>query len=297
MTPGLVPGICCALKKLIGKTLRQMAITISGKSAASVITSTSVALLLAGSVFAAEKNNSVNSLLDVTGVTAQVQSLKNLVAESSKANTRRCNSQPGNHNLPSFSAESILFDIESEFDRLSPSSLEPIVRWYQSPLAEKIHNVEKAVVEYNRLGDFLQTELYTDPIRKTLIQKIVQNTYTAEFVATVGTEVEYAGIAHSGCIEKAVLPGKANREQMLANFTRNDKDLTAKLLMSDITAETAYLFRDLTTDELTRYEAYTSGDNARQFYQNLITAVHYGLKRAGDRVSLAHNTNRSTPEL
>ena len=128
---------------------------------------------------------------------------------------------------------------------------------------------------------------------KELVQRIVANTQTLEFVATLSTEIEYAGIAHSGCIEKAAKPGKANREQMLADFTRNDKDLTAELLMSDITAETAYLFRNLTKEELTRYASYSSEDNARQFYQNLITAVQHGLKLAGDRISLAQNTDRT----
>ena len=273
--------------------LRQITIITLRKLASDIITVTIFALVLAGSSHAAQQNTIVSALLSMTGVTNQVQYLKDLVAESSKANARRCGSKPINRELPSYSAESVNFDIESALTRISSTSLEPIYRWFQSPLAAKIRIAEKSVVDYDSLRNFLQTELYKDPIRKELVQRIVANTQTLEFVATLSTEIEYAGIAHSGCIEKAAKPGKANREQMLADFTRNDKDLTAELLMSDITAETAYLFRNLTKEELTRYASYSSEDNARQFYQNLITAVQHGLKLAGDRISLAQNTDRT----
>ncbi len=238
-------------------------------------------------------------------------SLKDLVKESSHANAARCGSQQISRDLPSFSAHSIIVDIKSEFNRLSPTSpdlksddpsfpestflvppyLEPIVQWYQSPLAKKIRIAEKQIVEHSSIKIFQQTALYKDPIRDQLIEKVVRNTYTAEFVATLGTEIEYTGIVHSGCIQKAAKPGKANREQMLADFTRNDKDLATRLLLPDIKVETAYLFRNLSTDELARYESFTSGKNARRFYQNLITAVQHGLKLAADRVSFASKTN------
>ena len=84
---------------------------------------------------------------------------------------------------------------------------------------------------------------------------------------------------------------------MLADFTRNDKDLTATLLMSDITAETSYLFRNLSTEELAHYETYTSNENSRQFYQSLIAAVQQALTLAGDRISLSHTTRHAIAEL
>jgi len=226
-----------------------------------------------------------------------VQSLQGLVADSSYANATRCGSDPVDKELPSFSAQSIIFDIESAFIRLSPSSHEPLYDWYRSPLAEKIRSAEKSIIDYNSLENFLKTTLYKDSTRYKLIQEIMQNTQTSEFVATLGAEIEYAGIVHSGCIVKATKPGQANREQMLADFTRNDKDLHAKLFIADITAETAYLFRSLTTDELAQYAAFTSEEHARQFYQNLIAAVQHGLKLAGDRISLAQKNNHSAPDL
>ena len=223
----------------------------------------------------------------MTGVTTQVQSLKTLVAESSEANASRCNAGNSAPELAGYSADSILFDIESEFKRINPASSEAVYRWYQSPLARKIRSAEKQVIEYGSLRDFLQTAQYKDPVRNELIQSIVGNTQTVEFVATVVTEIEYAGRVHSGCIEKAEAPGSVNREQVAADITRNDKALTATMFMSDITAETAWLLRSLTTDDLIRYEAYTATDDAQRFYRDLITAVQHGLTRAGDRISLA----------
>jgi len=276
--------------------LGQITIKVLQKLTSVTVTAATCALVLAGSSLAAPKYNSVSALLNKTGITQQVQSLKDLITESSNANAIRCSSQPHDQQLPSFNAQSIIVDIELIFAQINSTSLAPIYSWYQSPVAEKISIAEKQIVENANLRDFLQTARYKDPTRKTYIQNIVRNTYTAEFVATLATEIEYAGIVHSGCIEKAAVSGKANREQMLADITRNDKDLTATLLMSDITAETAYLFRNLSTDELSLYETYTSSDNARQFYQNLIDAVQQALKLAGDGISLTQNNSQAAAE-
>ena len=276
--------------------MRQITITALQKLTSATLTATTCALVLVGSSLATPNNN-VSTLLTETGVAAQVRALKDLVKESSNANATRCGSQPISKMLPSFSAQSVIFDIESAFSQINSASLEPIYSWYRSPLAKKIHIAEKQITVYASLRDFVQTALYKDPKRTVLIQKIVRNTQTAEFVATLGTEIEYAGLAHSGCIEKAATSDKAKSEQMLADFTRNDKDLTATLLMSDITAETTYLFRNLSTEELAQYEAYTSDENSRQFYQNLIAAVQQALTLAGDRISLSHTTRQATAEF
>ena len=281
-------------------TLRQITITALKtalkKLTSATIAATTCALVLLGSSLATSNNN-VSTLLTETGVAAQVRALKSLVKESSIANATRCDSQPINKQLPSFSPQSVIFDIESAFSQINSASLEPIYSWYRSPLAKKIHIAEKQITAYASLRDFVETARYKDPKRTALIQKIVRNTQTAEFVATLGTEIEYAGLALSGCIEKAATSDKANSEQMLADFTRNDKDLTATLLMSDITAETSYLFRNLSTEELAQYEAYTSDENSRQFYQNLIAAVQQALTLAGDRISLSHTTRQATAEF
>jgi len=251
-------------------------------------------VLLASATAGATYNASIDTLLDLTGMTVQMQSMKDLVTESSGVHAARCDSIPTSNDLPGFSAESILFDITSIFERQNAVHIEAIFNWYRSPLAEKIRVAEKSTVEFTDLHNFQKTVIYKDDVRRALIEKIVNNTHTPEFVATLGTEVEYAGIVHSGCIEKAAVSGKPNREQILADFTRNDKELTAALLHTGIAEETAYYFRDLTTDELTRYANFTSTENARLFYRNLVSAVRASLTLAGDRTSIAQKNNQIT---
>ena len=106
-----------------------------------------------------------------------------------------------------------------------------------------------------------------------------------EFVAITGTEVEYAGILQSGCISQAETPAKARREQLLADISRDDKNLTATLLRGGIVLDTAYLFRNLSTAELTEYEAFTTSETGQFFYSSLIDATQESLKNAGDRMA------------
>lgn len=249
-------------------------------------------LLFASSAASASDFDGIGKLLELTGVTTQMQSVRDLVTESASAHAARCDSVPISSSLPGFNSESVVFDIKSIFDRQNTARIEPIMDWYQSPLAEKIRTAEKSTVEPADIDRFLQTSIYKDDVRAALLKNIIDSTRVPEFVATLGTEIEYAGIVHSGCIEKAAVSGKPNREQILANITRNDKELTAALLYTDIADETAYYFRNLTTAELAQYANFTSSENAQLFYSNLISAVQGSLTLAGDRTSMMQNSSQ-----
>ena len=242
-------------------------------------------LILTSSITAYADQSATRALLEKTGVTTQIYLLNELIGESSRSHAARCNSRPPRESIPGFNAESVIFDLQSEFDKSHTQSIKSIEEWYQSALAKKIRKAES---DTTPLSNFLQSDLYKNATRKNLITKIVDNLQIPEFVAIIGTEIEYAGIVHSGCIGSHTIEGEINKEQVMADITRNDKELIAALVRGEIISETAYLYRHLTVEELKQYEAFTSSSQGQLFYSNLINSVRNSLKFAGDR--LTHST-------
>ena len=238
---------------------------------------------------------SISGLLQNTGVTAQIQSIETLVLESGAAHPNRCAIGKTTHaripgHIPGYSAESMLFDMLQGMKTLDAVDMKPVHRWYNSPLATKIQDAELQPASYNEMKQYLSV-LKTEQHRYDLVQRIVGNTRAPQYVAIVGTEVEYAGIVNSGCIDKAqqlVLTGskKTNSEKTLADITRDDKELTALLLTSEITLELAYKLRDLSLTELAQYEYFTASDEAAQFYTTLTDALHRSFRLATGRLAL-----------
>ncbi len=225
-------------------------------------------------------------LLRVTGVLPQIAILKDLVIDSSLANASRCDTMPPTAPLPSFSADSITHDTLQNFDLLNASEMELITEWFQSRLAQKIHEAEQSDLDSHGVSQYIQV-LRENPSRFQTVKRIVKNTRTTAFMGIIGSEVEYAGMLHSGCIAKAQLttaPGNRNPEQSLANASRDDKTLTALLLSEDITIDLAYLLRNLTDSELNRYAEFTESAAAQSFYKNLIAAIGKSMTLASDRI-------------
>ena len=140
--------------------------------------------------------------------------------------------------IPGYSAESMVFDMLQGMEPLNTVDMKPIPRWYNSPLAKKIQTAEMQPANYSAAKQYVSV-LKTEPHRHELVKRIVHNTRTTQYVAIIATEVEYAGILHSGCIDEAQqsIPegsNKTNPEKTLADITRNDKKLTALLLESDL---------------------------------------------------------------
>ena len=243
--------------------------------------------------------HSISGLLQSTGVTAQIHSIETLVLESGAAHSNRCAIDKTTHaqipghipdRIPGYSAESMLFDMLQGMNTLDAVDMKPVHRWYNSPLATKIQDAELQPASYNEMKQYLSV-LKTEQHRYDLVQRIVGNTRAPQYVAIVGTEVEYAGIVNSGCIDKAqqlVLTGskKTNSEKTLADITRDDKELTALLLTSEITLELAYKLRDLSLTELAQYEYFTASDEAAQFYTTLTDALHRSFRLATGRLAL-----------
>ena len=244
---------------------------------------------LAASADTAKDTNSVSELLKKLGVIEQIHSVETLVLESGTEHSERCavsktaqGQIPGQ--IPGYSAESMVFDMLQGMEPLNKVDMKPIHRWYNSPLAKKIHTAEMQPANYSVAKQYVSV-LKTEPHRHELVKRIVHNTRTTQYVAIIGTEIEYAGILHSGCIDKAQqsIPegsNKTNPEKTLADITRNDKKLTALLLESDITLELAYKLRDFTLTELAQYEYFTASDEATQFYATLTDALHRSFRLA-----------------
>ncbi len=242
-------------------------------------------LMATGTAHTSESLHDVRNLLERTGITVQMYSLQEMIADTSQTHALRCGSVRNNETIPSFNAESVIFDTLSTFKNNHPQSIEPIENWYESPLAKKIKAAESEAIDELSLSSFRQSSTYKNPTRKKLINNIVDALQVPEFVAITGTEVEYAGILQSGCISQAETPAKARREQLLADISRDDKNLTATLLRGGIVLDTAYLFRNLSTAELTEYEAFTTSETGQFFYSSLIDATQESLKNAGDRMA------------
>ena len=249
-----------------------------------------ILILTSSGAYTSEPHSATQTLIEQTGVTTQIYSLSNLVAESSRTHAARCNLSPASDFVPGFNADSVIFDLVSVFRQNHRQSIEPVEIWYRSALAKKIKAAESEQIDITPLTDFLQSEHYKDPVRQKLISQIVDNVQASRFVAILGTEIEYAGIVHSGCIQHNQVEGKINSEQILANITREDKDLTAMLLRGEIIADTAYLYRNISIDDLQRYEVFTSSDTGSLFYSKLIDAVQESFKLAGDRLTKSINS-------
>ena len=255
-------------------------------------------LILANAVFTASVNASsgntagidrsaLREVLQTTGITPQVQLLEELVLQSATTNSHRCGTKPPSPTIPSFSAESIIFDTLNGFQRADTLNVSELQRWFSSPLADKIHQAEQTSIDREQFINSLPA-IKQDERRLQSIKNIISNTKTIEFIVTLGTEIEYAGILHSGCIAKAELlsSGSKNPERLLAEATRSDKELTGVLIGTEITFELAYLLRGLSDDELKRYESFTASDNAQQFYPRLIESVEKSFGLASDRITL-----------
>lgn len=258
---------------------------IGNKNYAKITGAFAALLMVTGSLHSSEAQNGRLRLLEQTGITSQIYSLTELIDESSQTHATRCQSRPASKIITGFNAESVIHDLLSAFNLNYTQSLEPIERWYKSPLAKKIQSTEKETIDNSLLTDFLKSEKYKHPHRQNLISKIVDNIQAPRFIAILGTEVEYAGIVHSGCIESGKTTEKFNREQITADITRKDKDLIAMLVRGEIIAETAYLYRNFNNEELERYEAFTSSKTGSQFYASLIDALQTSFKLAGDRLT------------
>ena len=242
-------------------------------------------LMVASTAHTSESLHSIRNLFERTGITTQMYFLQEMVDENSQTHASRCGSIRNGDDIPGFNAESVIFDTLNTFNKNHTRSLEPIEKWYQSELAKKIKAAESEPIDEPLLNSFLQSPGYQNQERKKLISSIVDALQVPGFVAIVGTEVEYAGILHSGCINQAETPSEARREQLLADISRDDKNLTATLLRASIVLDTAYLFRNLSTEELARYEAFTSSEVGQFFYSNLINATQESLKNASDRLA------------
>ena len=248
---------------------------------------------LAAPADTAKDTNSVSELLKKLGVIEQIHSVETLVLESGTEHSDRCavsktaQDQISGHipgQIPGYSAESMVFDMLQGMEPLNTVDMKPIHRWYNSPLAKKIQTAEMQPANYSAVKQYVSV-LKTEQQRHGLVKRIVHNTRTTQYVAIIATEVEYAGILHSGCIDEAQqsIPegsNKTNPEKTLADITRNDKKLTALLLESDITLELAYKLRDFTLTELAQYEYFTASDEATQFYATLTDALHRSFRLA-----------------
>lgn len=258
------------------------------------------ALLLVNALFAAAgtataSSSELRKVLQITGITPQIHQLEGLVADAARSNAARCGIAPPGNSIPSFSAESIIFDTVSHFNHPDSLDISSLLTWFDSPLAKKIHKAELSDVPRKEFVNYVK-QIKRNPQRLQRIENIVSNTRTVEYIVTVGTEIEYAGILHSGCIANQELktPGKKNRERQLADVTRSDKELTAKLIGTDITLELAYLLRNLTSSELREYEAFTASPNAGMFYPTLITAVEQSYGLASDRIPESYSVTSSS---
>ncbi len=235
---------------------------------------------------AAERSADTLELLHATGVTQQIAALQALVTESSLGNATRCGSKPPSTHIPSFSAESVIHDTLQNFDHIEAPEMNLIVKWFQSPLAQRIHEAEQRDLDPLGVSRYIPF-LRENPTRFEMTQRIVRNTRTMDFVITIGSEVEYAGLLHSGCIAKAqpsTPPGSINPEQALADTNRGDNTLTALLMAEDITIDLAYLLRHLTDSEIKQYAEFTESTAAQSFYKSLITAIEKSVMLASDRI-------------
>jgi len=255
-------------------------------------------LILANAVFTAPVNASatdtsgvdrsaLRDVLQTTGITPQIQLLEELVIQSAGTNANRCGATQPLSTIPSFSTESIVFDTLNGFQQTDNLDISSLLKWFKSPLADKIHQAEKTTIDYDQFINSVDA-IKKDERRLQTVKNIISNTKTMEFIATVGTEIEYAGLLHSGCIAKAELNSSGNRnpERLLAEATRSDKEISIALLKTEITLELAYLLRSLTNDELKNYENFTASDNAQRFYTTLIKSIEKSFGLASDRIEL-----------
>ena len=115
-------------------------------------------LILANAVFTAPVNASsgntagidrsaLREVLQTTGITPQVQLLEELVLQSATTNSHRCGTKPPSPTIPSFSAESIIFDTLNGFQRADTLNVSELQRWFSSPLADKIHQAEQTSID------------------------------------------------------------------------------------------------------------------------------------------------------
>lgn len=236
------------------------------------------------------KKAGLRQVLHTTGIIPQIALLEELVADSAITHATRCGASEPQQSIPSFSTESVVFDTVSNFGDMNELDIEAVRQWYNLPLAQKIHQAEQTSIDTEKFYAAVPA-IKQNHSRLRSVKNIIDNTGTIEFIVTIGTEIEYGGLLHSGCIAKAELltPGKKNREQHLANATRSDQGLTAAILQTEITLELAYLLRNLSEEELLRYETFTASNNAQTFYTTLIDSLEKSFRLASDRINFQNN--------
>jgi len=222
------------------------------------------------------------SLLEKTGVVAQMEVMGDLIHQSSESFAERCGLSYTQSLLPSFETTVVTSGIVKDLQTFQQEYLNTMMHWFSSDLGAAVHEAEKADMDYPQMYQ-LREELLSDTSRVDLIKQIIENTKAVEFVSIIATEIEYAGILNSGCTEHA--EQDSGFQQAQADVIRRDKFQMGEMLYSQIRLDLAYRFRQLTLQELAQYAEFTASEAAQRFYPALITAVDSSVSLASDRVA------------
>jgi len=253
-----------------------------------------VSMLLIGN--AGAKQPSVHEqLLTHTGLTQQARLLRELVTDATIDNRGRCGLDSNDTPLAlaaSYEAERLLADAAEHLQtHLAPSAGARLLGWFESDLGRRIFTLEKAgaaSIEPTAPTRALLAELTdnrsgTTDLRAQAILYIAENTRVAGFTAMLGSEIEYAGVIASGCIDHGDATARRVK-RIQAESIRSDHSLLQQIIAFEAPLEMALMFQSMSDAELQSYRDFTSQQAARDFYSVLIRAFIDSLRAASDRL-------------
>ncbi len=235
-------------------------------------------------------------LIQQTGIAQQLPSLKESIVQRARQHSRRCASESlakidSHPAMAAFHSNALSEQLRTLLQQsIGMTRLASVLQWYSSAAGQRIRWLESLPVlddEYTAFAQSLASDSNWTNVRKELVQQINKNIHADEFATIVGTEIEYAALLLSACIEQESLHSNGiNHEQLRADLTRKDRNLLMDIFHTETNIGIGFQLRWLTDSELREYASFTSTEKAQTFYRRLIDSLDKSLQSASN--SLAH---------
>jgi hypothetical protein len=182
------------------------------------------------------------------------------------------------HYAPSGMKQSI---VASMADALTDAQLDELSAYYSEGLGKRVTELEIAAQQPGLEGlvdteglEILQRLIDTEDERLLSYQRLVQATGTVEVVTAMAMNIEYAFF--SGMMGSAQLPYSLSDEEILEIVNGQSEQIRAETAAAIFT-DTAYMYRDMSIEDLDAFAAFLETDASQAFYSNWIKAFRAAL--------------------
>jgi len=166
----------------------------------------------------ADFDQQIDTLLGITGISAQLPYIHDLVLEARDVHIARCKTrQPDASNGSSYRPDALKSTLTNKLhSSLLPDHLSEFLRWYRGDHGKRVIHSEQKIRSQTSFDNFRKTVALSEA-RQLHIKEIEFHSSANKLGSIIGVETEYGGIVLSGCIEQ-----ESNRQYN--NLTQHQPD-------------------------------------------------------------------------